>query len=343
VNGVALGSRPLRVCVTGGLGFIGGHLCRRLAERGHGVLCIDRSRGARQQRVAGQLNRMPEVDVVRADVARDSLEPLLEGMTAVVHLAALPGARARHGPDALWRENVLATARLLRALPPGGRLVLASTSSVYGNAARLPTPERCVPAPLNPYAASKRDAEHVVLAAARAGAEALICRLFTVFGPGQRSDMAFARWIRGIVAGAPVPWCAHPGARREFTYVDDAVSGLIAALANGSPGEAYNLPGAGSVPVRAALGEIEELLGRRARLAVGSAEPEAVATAACGEKARRELGYVPRVGLRDGLERQVEATAGTVASRSLHSWFNPPSAASAAPRRRAWCRQPVRA
>jgi nucleoside-diphosphate-sugar epimerase len=296
-----------KVLVTGGLGFVGGHLCRGLALTGQRVVCVDRGRESRHAAAAAELAQLPTVEVVDADVAGDPLEPLLAGVGAVVHLAALPGPRAAHGRDELLRSNVLTTRRVLQALPSGARFVLASTSSVYGEAPRLPTPESCPPAPLNRYAASKRSAEEAVLAAARTGVDALTCRLFTVFGPRQRPDMAFARWIRAIAEGAPVPWCAHPGSRREFTYVEDAVDGLAAALRHGRAGEVYNVPGAGSVPVRAALGEIESLLGRRARLAARPAQAEAVVTAACGAKAREELGYIPRTGLNEGLRQQVEA------------------------------------
>jgi nucleoside-diphosphate-sugar epimerase len=104
-----------------------------------------------------------------------------------------------------------------------------------------------------------------------------------------------------------VPWCAEPGARRELTYVGDAVLGLIAALERGRSGEVYNVAGVGSIEMRSALAEIEALIGRRARLSRHRGGAEAVATAACGDKAREELGYAPAVGLREGLERQLDA------------------------------------
>jgi nucleoside-diphosphate-sugar epimerase len=232
-----------RVCVTGGLGFIGSHLCRALAARGHRVVCVDRAVGPRGAPPAGELRALPGVEVVVGDVTRDPLPPILDGAEAVLHLAALPGVRAAHPARELWRSNAYATARLARSLGPGRRLVLASTSSVYGNAGRVPTPEDWPAAPLNPYAVTKLAAENAALAAARAGADVVVCRLFTVFGPRQRPDMAFARWIEAILGGDPVPWCAQPGARREFTYVGDAVRGLIAALERGRAGSVYNLPG----------------------------------------------------------------------------------------------------
>ncbi len=302
------------MCVTGGLGFIGGHLCRALALTGHDVVCIDRSRNGRQAVAAAELAALPGVEVMHADLALDPLGPVLGEADAVIHLAALPGVRERRSRATVWRENVDATARVLDALDERCRFVLASTSSIYGDAAVLPTPEVLRAAPLNPYAASKRAAEATALDAARSGADVVVCRLFTVFGPRQRPDMAFARWISAITADTPVPWCAHPAARREFTYVDDAVRGLLAALEHGRTGEVYNLGGSGSTPVRTALAEIERLLGRTARLAVRPSSAEAVATAACGAKARRELGHVPRVSFGEGIERQLEATLGSLAT-----------------------------
>lgn len=297
------GAERSRVCVTGGAGFIGRHLCRALLDDGYEVVCLDRALATG----ISSPGALPSgVEPVAADVCVDALEPLFADVDAVIHLAALPGVRTRHRSHELWRQNVHATARVVRALGDRSRLVLASTSSVYGNASRLPSPEESPPVPLNDYAATKLAAERSVLAAARRGADALVCRLFTVFGPGQRPDMAFSRWISSLVAGRPVPWCAHPGARREFTYVGDAVRALVAALEGGRAGEVYNVAGSGSTPVRVALAEIEHLLGRRATLSPRPANREAVATAACGFKASAELGYEPRVSLRRGLERQLE-------------------------------------
>ena len=294
-----------RVCVTGGAGFIGSHLCEALVARGYEVRCVDR---------AADAGRTPGLEAIRADISVDPLAPLLEGCDAVLHLAALPGVRATRSLADLWRNNAHATARLANALGTGRRLVLASTSSVYGNPIRLPTPEDSPTSPLNPYAVTKVAAEGAALASAARGADVVVCRLFTVFGPGQRPDMAFSRWIEAVNKGRPVPWCAPADARRDFTYVDDAVQGLVAALERGRSGEVYNVAGAGSTAVREALDEIENLLGRRARLSTRPRFSEATVTAACGKKAYEELAYAPTVGLREGLERQIEAALGSLAT-----------------------------
>ena len=301
-----------RVCVTGGLGFVGGHLCAGLLERGYDVRCVDRlsgryAPGSRERWDA--LAAHPGFELVRADLGQTAPAALLDGIDATIHLAALPGVRAGYRPDELWRDNVLATARLVTESARGGRrLVLASTSSVYGNATRLPTPERAPAAPLNPYALSKLAAEESCRAAARQGADVVVTRLFTVYGPHQRPDMAFARWISALTEGRRVTWCASPHAARDFTYVDDAVAGLIAALERGAAGEAYNISGTGPRPVREALGLLESLLGACAVIDRRAPSPaEAVVTAACADKAASRLGYRARTPLERGLERQVLA------------------------------------
>ena len=296
-----------RVVVTGGLGFIGTHLCDALAERGHDVAIVDDLSAAHAA--------PPEASAHEVLVARAEDAPvlgLLDGASAVVHLAALPGVRSRVAAGRLAARNIGAVELLGRAAAAAGiRFVLASTSSVYGDATRLPTPETAPPRPLNPYARTKVAAEEACRRLARTQrADAVIARLFTVFGPGQRPDMAFARWIDCLERDVPLPWCAPAGAARELTYVDDAVRGLIAVLEHGRAGEAYNIAGSGSVPVRDALAELESLLGVDARLEpLDAGVREAVVTAACGRRAERELGYAPEVGLADGLRMQVAAAA----------------------------------
>ena len=295
-----------RVVVTGGLGFIGSHLCDALEESGYGVTVVD-DLSARHSSYEERAGRR-----VALAAAEDAAAlGLLDDAHAVVHLAALPGVRARVPARRLAARNVGTVEALARASAERGmRFVLASTSSVYGNARVLPTPEHSPPSPLNPYARTKVAAEDACRLLAGEGADAVVARLFTVFGPGQRPDMAFSRWIDCLAEGRPLPWCAPPGAARELTYVDDAVRGLIAVLENGRAGEAYNVAGCGSVDIRSALRELESLMGADAVLEVVDAGVcEATVTAACGAKATRELGYEPEVGFPEGLRLQVEVQA----------------------------------
>lgn len=265
---------------------------------------------------------------LRADVGTDSLDAALGGADAVIHLSGLPGVRAAHRFSDLWRENTLTTVRLARETARRGqRFVLASTSSVYGDACRLPTAEDACPAPLNAYAISKLAAEQACLTAvAQEAADAVIVRLFTVYGEGQRPDMAFARWIDAIVAGRPIPLCARPGTARDFTYVADAVDGLVRALEHGGLGEIYNVSGAGSKPLLHALALLESILGRPARVRrTAPFSGEAAVTSGCSNKAAAELGYRPRHSLAEGLERQV---AVALAGRAGKPAAAPPSVPS---------------
>jgi nucleoside-diphosphate-sugar epimerase len=294
-----------RVLVTGGLGFIGSRLCAALLEQGVDVRSVDDLSGHYAERTghaaaAALAARGAEITIACAEPAH------LTGVDAVIHLAALPGVRTRRSPAAFHEMNVGLTERLVRGASAAGvRFVLVSSSSVYGNARELPTPEHARAAPLNPYAASKVAAEDVVR---ERGADAVIVRPFSVYGPGQRPEMAFARWIDRLGAGRALPWHAAPGSARDFTYVDDAVAGILAALRRGRAGEAYNVSGWRSVDLRAALDVLEEAFGRRAPLATtpGSAA-EARVTYGCGRKAAAELGYQPRTDLGSGLRQQLAA------------------------------------
>jgi nucleoside-diphosphate-sugar epimerase len=296
-----------RVLVTGGLGFIGSRVSAALLDEGAGVRVVDDLSGAYAPDTGPATAY--ELSARGAEVTIGPADPvLLRGVAAVVHLAGLPGVRTRRSPSALREANVLLTEHLVRAASARGiRFVLVSSSSVYGDARELPTPEHATPAPLNPYAVSKVAAEAAVR---DHGADAVIVRPFTVYGPGQRPEMAFARWIDLLAAGQPLPWYAAPGTARDFTYVDDVVAGILAALRRGRAGEAYNLSGWRSVDLRAALELLEDAAGCRARLQpLAGSGAEAHVTEGCGRKAAEELGYAPRVDLATGIELQLAAAS----------------------------------
>jgi nucleoside-diphosphate-sugar epimerase len=294
------------VLVTGGLGFIGSRLVPRLVDEGFAVRCVDdlsatHAPGCGAAAAAPLAARGVEVILDQADPAH------VHGMDAVIHLAGLPGVRLARSPSVLRAVNVELTGLLAReAARSGARFVFTSSSSVYGNATTLPTPEDARPGPLNPYAESKVGAEEAVLAH---GGDPVVVRPFSVYGPGQRPDMAFARWIRALSAGETVTWHAQPGAARDFTYVDDVVSGTVAALRHGRPGRAYNLSGWEPVPVRDALALIAAGHGEPRLRRVASSAVEAHLTHGCGRRAAAELAYEPRVGLASGIRRQLAAAS----------------------------------
>ena len=290
------------VLVTGGLGFIGTRLCTSMLEDGAEVRCVDNLSG-RYADTTGPA-AVPALEALGAEVRVAGAAPAhVRGVDAVVHLAAIPGVRTRRSPAELHAANVALSERLARAAArAGARFVLASSSSVYGDALVLPTPEQAPLRPLNPYAASKVAAEAAVLAHR---ADSVVVRPFTVYGPGQRPEMAFARWIHAIARGEPVPFHAPPGTARDFTYVDDAVAGIVAALRHGRPGRAYNVSGRRPVALRAAL----ELLRPAEVLELEPFGREALVTSGCGRRAAAELGYEPVVSLATGIERQLAVAA----------------------------------
>jgi nucleoside-diphosphate-sugar epimerase len=295
------------VVVTGGLGFIGSRLSAALLDDGVDVRVIDDLSGSYASKTGPAAAH--ELAARGAEVALGSAEPaLLRGADAVIHLAAISGVRTLRSPAVLHEANVAVTERLVRAASAAGtRFVMSSSSSVYGDAQELPTPEHAPLAPLNPYARTKVAAEAVVR---EHGTDAVIVRPFTVYGPGQRPEMAFARWIDCMAAKQPLPWYAPPGTARDFTYVDDAVAGVLAALERGRAGEAYNLSGWHSVDLDAALAVLEEAFGSAAVLDTSAVSgAEARVTAGCGRKAASELGYKPGTDLAAGLREQVAAAS----------------------------------
>jgi UDP-glucuronate 4-epimerase len=297
------------VLVTGGLGFIGSRLSAALLDEGARVHVVDELSGAYAPGTGPAAAR--ELAARGASVTIASADPAqLHGVDEVVHLAGLPGVRTRRSPAVLREANVVLTERLVRGANTRGiRFLFVSSSSVYGDAHELPTPEHAPAAPLNPYAASKVAAEAVVR---EHGTDAVIVRPFSVYGPGQRPEMAFARWIDLLAAQEPLPWYAGPGTARDFTYVDDAVAGILAALGRGRAGEAYNLSGWRSVELRTALRMLEDAVGRAASLQAAPAPTstaEARVTHGCGRKAAEELGYAPRVDLAAGVECQLAAAS----------------------------------
>jgi UDP-glucuronate 4-epimerase len=298
---------PQRVLVTGGLGFLGSRVSAALLDDGASVQIVDDLSGQYAPDTgpaAAHALATRGADIIVAPAAPGQLR----GVDAVIHLAGLPGVRTRRSPTALHAANVLLTERLARAASAGGiRFVLVSSSSVYGDARELPTPEHAPASPLNAYAASKVAAEGAVRAQ---DAGALIVRPFTVYGPGQRPEMAFARWIDRLASGRSLPWYARRGTARDFTYVDDAAAGIVAALRHGRGGEAYNLSGWRSIELRAALAVVEDMFGCGAALDTrpGSGA-EARVTHGCGRKAAAELGYRPRTDLATGLRNQLAAAS----------------------------------
>ncbi|HLO02711.1 MAG TPA: NAD-dependent epimerase/dehydratase family protein [Symbiobacteriaceae bacterium] len=284
----------MTILVTGAAGFIGRHVVQRLRAEGEAVLGVDQRPGADRQ-----------LDLLTAD-----LDPLLAGVDGVIHLAGQPGVREswQRFPD-YARGNIELTQRLLEALRerPLQKFVLASTSSIYG-AAPMPAREEGPLLPVSPYGATKLAAEGLCdLYGRTASIPWVALRFFTVYGPGQRPDMAFTRWLTAQRDGQPVQLFGDGGQVRDFTYVDDVVEAVLRALSGKAEGCAINVGGGSPVSIREALALIEAVTGRPVLIDQQPVAPgDMRITAANTERLTDLLGYVPKTSLADGLARQWE-------------------------------------
>ncbi len=309
----------MNLLVTGGAGFIGSHFADRRLVRGDRVVVLDDFNdfydpAIKRENVAPHRGnpryRLIEGDIRdRAVVDRAFAE---ERFDAVVHFAARAGVRPSLDQPVLYEEvNCVGTLRLLEAAAAHGlpRFILASSSSVYGVNSRLPfSEEDPIEKPISPYAATKRAAElHVYVAHHLKGLPAACLRFFTVYGPRQRPEMAIARFVRDIDAGRPIPVYGSGGSRRDYTYVDDVVDGVEAALEADFGFEIINLGGARPVVLSDLIDRIEAATGKTAVRQTCPEQPGDVpVTFASLEKARNLLNFRPRVPLEEGLRRTVE-------------------------------------
>jgi nucleoside-diphosphate-sugar epimerase len=293
--------------VTGAAGFIGSHLAEALLAGGHEVLGVDcytdyYERARKERNAAG-------LDVLDADLAVAPLEPILSGMDGVFHLAGQPGVRASWGESfQLYLDrNVRATQRVFEAAAEVGvRVVFASSSSVYGDAERYPTPEDVQPQPISPYGITKLACEHLAAAIGKArGLDAVLLRYFTVYGPRQRPDMAFTAMLEALARGERFRLFGDGSAARSFTYVADAVAATIAAMERGRSGEVYNVGGGDEATMSEAIALAEEISGRSLELErVAAAAGDVRRTKADVTKAGAELGWAPATPLREGMQAQ---------------------------------------
>jgi nucleoside-diphosphate-sugar epimerase len=304
-----------RVLVTGAAGFIGSHLCDALLARGDDVLGVDsfteyyssaRKRANLSDALASGLEFRP------IDLTCDPLEPVVEGIDVVYHLAGQPGIRPSWGEDfdLYARRNLVATQRLLEATlgARDARFVFASSSSVYGNIGARPALESDRLAPVSPYGLTKAACEELVSVYRRVhGLSAVSLRYFTVYGPRQRPEMAFAAFIRAVLSRRPLRVLGDGKQTRDFTFVADVVAATIAAAELGTE-PAYNVSGGTNSTLLEAIAEIERLAERRALISFSpSARGDAFRTNADLTAARRDLGYTPEVSLPEGLALQVNA------------------------------------
>jgi nucleoside-diphosphate-sugar epimerase len=299
--------------VTGAAGFVGSHLVEALLAAGQDVRAVDCLTPyyppSLKRRNLEPLRSKAGFDLVEADLAETPLEPLLDGADLVFHLSGQPGVRPSWGAEfaTYVRNNIQVTQRLLEAARDTAvdRFVYASSSSVYGDAESYPTPESIAPRPSSPYGVTKLAAEHLCELYRRSfGVPTISLRLFTVYGPRQRPDMAFARLVRAAVRQESFELYGDGEQTRDFTFVSDVVRAMQDAAASEWVGVA-NVGGGARTSMNQVVRIVEELCGpidlRRRSPQAGDVRH----TAADIGIAASAFGYAPRTSLAEGLAAMV--------------------------------------
>lgn len=311
----SVGDQALKCLVTGVAGFIGSHLAEALISEGHSVVGIDcftdYYASSRKLLNIKNLLKKREFKLLRLDLARSDLGKLKDP-EVVFHLAAQPGVRASWGMSFSYyvRDNIIATQRLLEAATRWNieRFVYASSSSIYGDSEKMPTTEDALPKPVSPYGTTKLAAEHLCNVYHRNyGTPTVILRYFTVYGPRQRPDMAFSRFIDRVRRGISIEFFGDGSQERDFTFVGDTVAATKLAV-KARAGETYNVGTGRSVSLSTVVSLLEQIIGRKAKVNVGEvAKGDVDKTFANISKIQEAVGYSPSTSLEDGLRLQVRA------------------------------------
>ncbi|MFH0792973.1 MAG: NAD-dependent epimerase/dehydratase family protein [bacterium] len=305
----------MKALITGVAGFIGSSLAERLLLQGHQVVGLDAflpyyGRKIKEANLAA-LRANKNFAFHETDLLIAPLHRFVDGCEVVFHEAAQAGVRASWGEsfEIYTQNNILATQKLLESLK--GRpvkLIYASSSSVYGETNKFPMEESDLPQPISPYGVSKLAAEHLCkLYHAAYKVHTVALRYFTVYGPRQRPDMAFHRFIRALLDGESVTVYGDGRQTRDFTFIDDAVEANLLAAERGQPGSVYNIGGGSRVSIHEVLKLLKELTGSSSNVVFSERQRGDVThTYASTARARKDLGFSPKVELREGLRRETE-------------------------------------
>ena len=307
----------MKIVITGAAGFIGSHLTERLLEDGCTVVGVDSfdrfyDPAVKRRNIAGPLSN-PRFELVEADIRdKAAMERAIGDDTdVIVHLAARAGVRPSIAEPGLYADvNINGTVGLLeiarqRNIP---RFIFASSSSVYGNNEKVPfSEEDNVDFPISPYAATKKAGELICHTYHHLYGTAITClRFFTVYGPRQRPDLAIHKFARLIEAGTPIPVYGDGTMMRDFTYIDDIIAGVVAAIDRCTDYEIYNLGESQPISVKDLIAELEHALDKKAIRDYQPTQPGDVdRTYADVTKAEMHLGYKPSTDIRTGLARFV--------------------------------------
>lgn len=322
----------MRVLMTGCAGFIGSHLTEQLLGLGHEVVGIDAftdyyDRDQKESNLAIARDH-ERFTLIEDNLTTMDLHTLVPGIDLVYHQAAQPGVRASwgHNFETYARNNILATQRLLEVFKGTEsdtgttlrKFVYASSSSIYGDAEGFPTSERAIPQPVSPYGVSKLGGEQLVYLYWRNyGVPTVSLRYFTVYGPRQRPDMAFHRFIRRAMSGDEIPIFGDGNQTRDFTFIADAVEANVLAGLSDVTGQVFNIGGGSRVSVNDVLSMLTDILGRPLKLNhLANERGDVRHTSADTSQARALLGYAPHVDLREGLAKEAAWVEQRIAAAS---------------------------
>lgn len=312
----------MRVLITGGAGFIGSHLSERVAARGDEVIVVDdfndfyppevKRKNWKQIQATARKHKAPAPKLHKADICNvKQLEAKLDGESfdQIIHLAARAGVRPSIlEPELYLKTNVIGTLHLLEWARKHGvkNFIFGSSSSVYGLNEKIPFTENDpISRTISPYASTKIAAEQLCSNYSHLfGIECICLRFFTVYGPRQRPDLAIHKFARQIMLGEPIQQFGDGTTRRDYTYVDDIVDGILAAMKYSKPFDIFNLGESETVELKYLISQLEQVLGRKAQIELLPAQPGDVpVTYADIAKARALLGYSPQTKIQEGLKK----------------------------------------
>jgi len=308
----------MKIFLTGGAGFIGSHLTRSLLAHGHTVVCIDNLNDFYDPNIKvknlKEFESNREYHFYQNDIRdKGALKMIFNThkIDLVVHLAAQAGVRPSiEDPELYYAVNIMGTLNILEQMKASGckKMIFGSSSSVYGNNKKTPFSELDpVDNPISPYAATKKSGELLCHTFHKLYNIDIFClRFFSVYGPGQRPEMAIAKFTKAIFEGDPIPMYGDGSSERDYTYVDDIVNGILLSINNLKGFDIFNLGEASTISLKNLIHLIENICEKKALInELPMQAGDVTITYADNSKAKELLGYSPKTNIEEGVRRYV--------------------------------------